>query len=261
MGTLVLAPLLNHLIDSYSWRGAMFILGAIMANTAVAGMTYRQTCLEQMGMTRKRKVNKVSTSVSSHFHKSIAQHDTDKLCHFQKQNNRRGDKTCCRKIQSLNRTGIANIFSSRRFVIFSFAVFLKGFATYTYVDYSVARALYAGIDKTSASFLLSLIGLSGMVTSATHGFLIEWKIISCGRLYTLALVLSGVACFMNPVVQSYAGLAVSASLFGAGYGVSMPVMLVMTRDIVSLDNIKASYSIIVMVFQLGMMTESPLNGN
>lgn len=41
IGTFIMAPLTEHLIDTYSWRGAMAVIGAIMLNLVVCGALFR----------------------------------------------------------------------------------------------------------------------------------------------------------------------------------------------------------------------------
>lgn len=41
LGTVALAPLINLLLQEYSYFGAMFIMGAIMLNNCVSGALYR----------------------------------------------------------------------------------------------------------------------------------------------------------------------------------------------------------------------------
>lgn len=46
IGTFVLAPAVQELIDLYSWRGALLVLSAIVANLCVCGALLRPITLQ-----------------------------------------------------------------------------------------------------------------------------------------------------------------------------------------------------------------------
>lgn len=47
IGTFVLAPVLQLLIELYSWRGALLILSAVVANLCVCGALMRPTAVQE----------------------------------------------------------------------------------------------------------------------------------------------------------------------------------------------------------------------
>ena len=53
-GVLIITPFIQFLCTAYDWRGALFILSAIYANTIVSGMIFRPTHEEESNIAKER---------------------------------------------------------------------------------------------------------------------------------------------------------------------------------------------------------------
>eukprot|EP00057_Strongylocentrotus_purpuratus_P014501 XP_011668975.1 PREDICTED: uncharacterized protein LOC100890876 [Strongylocentrotus purpuratus] len=82
----------------------------------------------------------------------------------------------------------------------------------------VASAVYDGIDQQSASFLLSVFGISNLIVRLASGWVVELHFLSPEHLYVLAVVAFGVTMIVSRAWSSYGWYVFVAALFGLSSG-------------------------------------------
>ncbi|KAL4228580.1 hypothetical protein ACF0H5_011630 [Mactra antiquata] len=85
-----------------------------------------------------------------------------------------------------------------------------------YVPYVfiVDRAMMAGIDKTNASFLLSVIGITNTIGRVISGILADFNSVNSLMLNNVCMLIAGVAIFLTPFCNTYPLLVLAALVFG-----------------------------------------------
>ena len=101
------------------------------------------------------------------------------------------------------------------FVISNFCTSIGFNMPYIYLP---DRAHEAGIDKTRAAFLVSVIGIANTVGRVIFGWLADRPWVNRLMLYSTALTICGVATALSPLSDSYAYLVVYAAIFGSFIG-------------------------------------------
>ncbi len=182
-------PILTELlIQTYSWKGAMIILGAVQLNGFACG-----------ALLRPIKVAEIRRQ--SHAQKTQAD-------------------------ESHNTNGIATIVTSFRkdhwtsrwvpFSMFCFAVVLMYGGHQVIHAYTPMRAESLGLTKYEGAFLVSLIGITGLPCRPMCGILGD-KMNSC-ILFGIAGMASGTLNILVCAVKSYVPYAIITGLFGITAG-------------------------------------------
>jgi MCP family monocarboxylic acid transporter-like MFS transporter 14 len=97
----------------------------------------------------------------------------------------------------------------------SFITFLGFFVPFMFL---AARAEQLGADKESASFLLSIIGITNTLGRVVCGALSDHPKVNVLMVNNAALTLGGVVTIATPFFPAYEMLIVYACLFGLSIG-------------------------------------------
>jgi predicted MFS family arabinose efflux permease len=74
--------------------------------------------------------------------------------------------------------------------------------------------LFQGIDSNSASFLLSIIGITNTIGRVVCGYVADFPWVDALLMNNICLVVSTLAVAATPFCSSYAGYIVMAIFFG-----------------------------------------------
>lgn len=152
------------------------------------------------------------------------------------------------------------IFKNIRLLSFYVSMFLRGFADFASTYYFVALCIDSGITKVEASFLLSLTGLSGVITRLCHGILIDKKLITAFHLQSSAQLTAGIACLLVGIYSTFSTLVVFAIVFGASSGVFLATTINAMREIVDTHLLKGGFGIVTAAVCVGGLIGIPASG-
>ena len=152
------------------------------------------------------------------------------------------------------------IFKNIRLLSFCVSMFLRGFADFASAYYFVALCIDSGITKVEAAFLLSLIGLSGVITRLCHGILIDKKLITAFHLQILAQLTAGIVCLLVGIYSTFSTLVIYAIVFGASSGVFLTTTINAMREIVDTHLLKGGFGIVTTAVCVGGLIGIPASG-
>lgn len=75
-----------------------------------------------------------------------------------------------------------------------------------------------GLSKIDASLLISVIGISNVVSRVMCGWLSDQVWVNCLTINIIALIIGGVATMLIPICYSFWSLSICLALFGMGIG-------------------------------------------
>uniref|UniRef100_A0A8C4NDT0 Solute carrier family 16 member 12 n=1 Tax=Eptatretus burgeri TaxID=7764 RepID=A0A8C4NDT0_EPTBU len=152
VGTFILPPISQLLIETFGWRGAMIILGSIVAHICVCGALFqRPPSSEPIQVLSQEKNDCASLQDGCDVEKSRA----------------RSQRTL--PYQQLLRP---------EFFSFCFVTTLLCYGAITPLVYIIPYAQFKGFSDQKAAFLLSVLGIMDIVGTVTSGWLIDRKNVS-----------------------------------------------------------------------------------
>ncbi|XP_008297343.1 monocarboxylate transporter 12-B [Stegastes partitus] len=263
IGTFVLAPAVQLLIELYSWRGALLVLSAVVANLCVCGALLRPITLqeeeeaeedegaEQCG--EKQLCVEVATKPSE-----------DGVLSSGKQ--------LPPSSSSLNgRWCFSSWFLSSkeyRFLLLpdflglavSFLVLASG-CSLPFV-YLVPYALSAGVSHQHAAFLMSILGVIDIVGNVTFGWLTDRRCLKPYRLacYIFSVGMEGLCCLFTPLLRSFPLLVPFAVLYGYFDGAYVALIPVVTSDVVGAPYLSSALGVVYFLHAIPYLISPPIGG-
>ena len=169
-------------------------------------------------------------------------------------------RTSIEFVNEMKHSNTLAVFKNIRLLSFYVSMFLRGFSDFASTYYFVALCIDSGITKVEASFLLSLIGLSGVITRLCHGILIDKKLITALHFQSLAQLTAGIGCMLIGISSNFATLVIFAIVFGASSGVFLTTTVNAMREIVDINQLKGSFGIVTLAICLGGLLGIPASG-
>ncbi|XP_058821435.1 monocarboxylate transporter 3-like isoform X2 [Topomyia yanbarensis] len=126
--------------------------------------------------------------------------------------------------------------------------------------YLVDAAVENGIEQNSASFLISIIGITNTVGRIVCGYIADFPNVDALFLNNICLVISTFAVALTPFCQSYASYVAMAIGFGiavAGYISLTSIILV---DLLGLDKLTNAFGLLILFRGAATIVGSPLAG-
>ncbi|XP_039436473.1 monocarboxylate transporter 3-like isoform X2 [Culex pipiens pallens] len=126
--------------------------------------------------------------------------------------------------------------------------------------YLVDAAVLDGIEQNSASFLISIIGITNTVGRIVCGYVADFPKVDALFLNNICLVISTFAVSLTPFCHSYASYVVMAIAFGiavAGYISLTSIILV---DLLGLDKLTNAFGLLILFRGAATIVGSPLAG-
>ncbi|XP_063969489.1 monocarboxylate transporter 12-like [Lytechinus pictus] len=244
-GFFVMAPLLEKLCSVYGWKGAMFIHAAINANFILCAVVLRRTKMEQKIMAAYRsKPSKAS--------------DEDSI----NGGDQSADSFCRRILRNIDKTfAISRLMKNVHFVTLCLVSILSFEGHMSVLVFTAPKlVLELGLSKGTASLVMSAYGISGLLSRALHGFLLDFKLISLTNLYILSLVISGIQPMFNPLLTSTAAQFALIVVYGIGAGIMVPTTILVCRKYVPLDAVPSAIGLVTAIGGLGNVLSTQLMG-
>ncbi|XP_067908663.1 monocarboxylate transporter 12-like isoform X4 [Heterodontus francisci] len=172
IGTFVLAPVVQLLIEQYSWRGALLILGGLVANICVCGALLRPLSLVED--LPSSTISNVASSKSSEECSYKTQCDDPQLpCPSVDSNfirKDRGEKQPCGCCPSYKE--YAFLLTSD-FLVFAASLLFLAYGCSTPFVHLVPYAVSAGVSQQQAAFLMSILGIVNIIGNISFGWLTD----------------------------------------------------------------------------------------
>lgn len=253
IGTFVLAPVVQMLIELYSWRGALLVLSAFVANLCVCGALLRPITLQA---------------------------EEEEPC---------GEKQCCDDVEKPPKEGMAILSlpsspgssAPRQRRMWSFLsckeyhflllpdflglavsfLFLASGCSLPFV-YLVPYALSAGVSHQHAAFLMSILGVIDIVGNITFGWLTDRRCLKPYRLacYIFSVGMEGLCCLFTPLLRSFPLLVPFAVLYGYFDGAYVALIPVVTSDVVGTTNLSLALGVVFFLHAIPYLVSPPIGG-
>ncbi|CAG01031.1 unnamed protein product, partial [Tetraodon nigroviridis] len=242
IGTFVLAPAVQLLIDLYSWRGALLVLSAFVANLCVCGALLRPITLQNFN--EKEESDEDSKTEA----------EVSRL--FLPESRRRCLDSCILSSQDYSFLLLPDFLG----LALSFLLLASG-CSLPFI-YLVPYALGNGVSQQNAAFLMSILGVIDIVGNVTFGWLTDRKCLKPYRLgcYIFAVTMEGLCCLFVTLLQTFPLLVPFAVFYGYFDGAYVALIPVVTSDLVGRQHLSSALGVAYFLHGIPYLISPPIGG-
>ncbi|XP_022105259.1 monocarboxylate transporter 12-like [Acanthaster planci] len=231
LGMMVIPPFAEWLVALYTWRGALFLLGAVTFNICVLGAllrTYKASFHSKTGYRQAPHKDDMDADEATENTDGVPGAIGGKC------------KALCRTL--LDRFDPKLFVTEPRFSLFQVPSFLAGAVFSGWQLFLVPHAVALGYGNQKSSFLSTFAGLGSLLGRLTSGFLTDHRLIKPMDLFSLACLLCGVSCMIDLLaVSSFTALSGLATLTGLAIGYTYPLTFAVTHDLIAEERRMAAF--------------------
>ncbi|XP_019411267.1 PREDICTED: monocarboxylate transporter 12 isoform X1 [Crocodylus porosus] len=250
IGTFILAPVVQLLIEQFSWRGALLILGGFVLNLCVCGALMRpitlkedhenpSELLKQEYVSKAQKQDLKQISMCSPLMKEWS-HEC--LCHCSWQE--------------------YSFLLMPDFMVLAVSVLFMAYGCSPLFVYLVPYALSVGVSHQEAAFLMSILGVIDIIGNITFGWLTDRRCLKKYRhiCYLFAVGMDGLCCLFLPVLQSFPLLVPFSFTFGYFDGAYVTLIPVVTADVVGTPSLSSALGVVYFLHAVPYLLSPPIAG-
>ncbi|XP_070552813.1 monocarboxylate transporter 12-like [Ptychodera flava] len=268
LGTMIVPPLVEALIQVYGWHGTFLILCGLCANNFVYALILKpvtKTAIKQdkepsemQSDTDSLQEYKSESKESTNSHSNrvhgpdgyTSVHETEKSTDDAIDAGHQGDRRA-----SSNKNARSSIFSViyRMWGLYIFPKYPRitvlvvcmigfGAAMIMYYMWIIVKAVDIGIPRMQAAALMRAFGASSVIGRLSHGWFVDLKLISPMALLASMLTLNAISILAYNLVTSYVIMVIAC--VGLSHGVCLPMFIVCTREIVQLKDLPSAIGLI-----------------
>ncbi|XP_024138011.1 monocarboxylate transporter 2 [Oryzias melastigma] len=281
--TFILTPMFQLLIDSFSWRGALLIMGGLQLNLCVCGMllrplsnTPKSTCVNEAkadedGLSRKMLLKdildevKSSIQVEKELNTEEANQETSKKC----LEDAEGGPSLAEDSASLRerdlRTKVQQyvdytLITNPRFMIYSmFGVFaaLGFFAPSLFL---VPYARSKGIEEYQAAALMSISAVLDLIGRVVFGWVANLRLVETVQQLTATVVLLGAVLLLCPLASTFYELVAFSAAHGLVYGATVAIHITVLPEVVGVQRLGSALGFFMLIRSSGGLLGPPIAG-
>ncbi|XP_024119156.1 monocarboxylate transporter 12-B [Oryzias melastigma] len=258
IGTFVLAPVLQLLIELYSWRGALLILSAVVANLCVCGALMRPIVVQEQteGEESCGEVSSPDAELSIKPPK-----ESEVILLPLTVPGEKPDPSPPKSRVSFSTTEYSFLLQPDFLGLAVSFLFLAGGCSLPFV-YLVPYALSAGVSHQHAALLMSVLGVLDIVGNISFGWLTDRRCLKPHRLscYILSVALEGLCCLFAPLLRSFRLLLPFAVLYGYFDGAYVALIPVVTSDVVGAKHLSLALGVVYFLHAIPYLISPPIGG-
>ncbi|XP_030629744.1 monocarboxylate transporter 12-B [Chanos chanos] len=248
IGTFILAPVVQVLIEYYSWRGALLILGGFVSNLCVCGALLRPITLKEEEACPLPVDTECGYDVKPPAVTSTAEEQPVD-----------GEHQGCRCPQFMREYHF--LLMPDFIVLAASFVFLASGCSLPFV-YLVPYALDVGVRHHHAAFLMSILGVIDIIGNITFGWLTDRRWLKKYRTlcYMFAVGMEGLCCLFIPLLRTFALLVPFSVVYGYFDGAYVALIPVVTSDVVGTTYLSSALGVVYFLHAIPYLVSPPVGG-
>lgn len=234
--TFILTPSFQLMVDQFSWRGAMLILGALQLNLCVCGALLRPL---------NRHDN----------FKDITDENEHKL--FKCSNNRAdSDPMKVKIIHYVDYTLIAN----SRFMVYSMFGIFAALGFFAPSLFLVPYARSQGVEEYQAASLMSISAVLDLLGRVFFGWVANLRLVETVHQLIVTVVLLGAVLLLCPLATTFTQLAVFSAGYGLVFGATVSIHITVLAEVVGVERLGSALGFFMLIRSSGGLLGPPLAG-
>ncbi|XP_045164709.1 monocarboxylate transporter 3-like [Mercenaria mercenaria] len=229
VGGFVFAPLMEYLISVYSWKGAMWVVSAIVLNGVPLGALLRPLEVVE---------------------KEVALDEAREKKEDSKIN-------CCGDISKMFDF---DLLKSPTFLIYGLSCFFCMLGFYIPFYFIPDLAEEFGVTSQEGAWLISIIGILNTVTRVAAGWLADRSWADPTKINGVLLTLCGIATLFVPKYSNYGVMATYCAFFGICIAVFVSYRPIITSKLLGIEKLASSFGLVCMCQGLASLIGAPIAG-
>ncbi|XP_037070170.1 LOW QUALITY PROTEIN: monocarboxylate transporter 12-like [Pollicipes pollicipes] len=154
-----------------------------------------------------------------------------------------------------------SLLKSPTFLILSLSGFMALMGLFVPFMYLVDRAILLGIDQSSATFIISLIGIMNTVGRVVCGWISDHPRVDALVVNNGAIILAGVASVLSPSFQSYEMLMAYGIVFGLAIACFASLRSILVVEMLGLHRLNNAFGLMLLFQGIAATVGGPIAGS
>ncbi|XP_060077396.1 monocarboxylate transporter 13-like [Ylistrum balloti] len=243
VGGFVFAPTIEILLETYGWRGTMWIVSAVSLNGVVVSAMY------QPQGTKKVKENKSEIMKINVNHGKFGN------------KNAKTTKAYLRKL-CLSTEAVFHfaLLKSPTMLMYGASCFFTMFGFFVPINFLPTWASVVNLSLIEGTILIQIIGASTTVTRVVIGFITDKPWANSLIIYNTVMLTGGVATCFVPYFTTFAALAIYAFVYGIVMAAFVCLRSVLMTELLGSDRHTSSFGLVGLSMGLSTFVGSPIAG-
>ncbi|XP_034444494.1 monocarboxylate transporter 13 isoform X3 [Hippoglossus hippoglossus] len=256
--TYVLTPLFQLLIDTYTWRGALLILGALQLNLCLCGMLLRPL-KATAELTRVDEVEAEETEEQRICEGSDL--GTVKVCPEDPEEitDSKDSKTAEFRTRILRYVDYTLI-SNAQFMVYSMFGVFAALGFFAPALFLVPYARSKGIEEYQAAALMSISAALDVFGRVFFGWVANLRLVETVQQLTATVILLGSVLLLCPLASSFSELAAFSAAYGLVYGAAVSVHITVLAEVVGVHRLGSALGFFMLIRSGGGLLGPPIAG-
>ncbi|XP_059362694.1 monocarboxylate transporter 13-like [Carassius carassius] len=242
--TFILTPSFQFMVDQYSWRGAMLILGALQLNLCLCGALLRPLNTHVPPKELEEKEQEMQLLSQPHIDSRSSNNRSD------------SDPLKVKIIRYVDYTLIANA----RFMVYSmFGVFaaLGFFAPSLFL---VPYARSQGVEEYQAAALMSISAVLDLLGRVLFGWVANLRLVKTVHQLIVTVILLGIVLLLCPLATTFTQLALFSAGYGLVFGATVAIHITVLAEVVGVERLGSALGFFMLIRSSGGLLGPPLAG-
>ncbi|XP_042600211.1 monocarboxylate transporter 2-like isoform X2 [Cyprinus carpio] len=243
--TFILTPSFQFMVDQYSWRGAMLILGALQLNLCLCGALLRPL---------NRHIPPKELEEKEHELELLSQSHIDSRSSNNRSDSKKSDPLNVKIIRYVDYTLIANA----RFMVYSmFGVFaaLGFFAPSLFL---VPYARSQGVEEYQAASLMSISAVLDLLGRVLFGWVANLRLVKTVHQLIVTVILLGIVLLLCPLATTFTQLALFSAGYGLVFGATVSIHITVLAEVVGVERLGSALGFFMLIRSSGGLLGPPL---
>lgn len=240
--TFIFTPFFQLLVDEYSWRGAMLVLGAVQLNLCVCGALLRPLS----DLAEKFPADGDRLEIEG-----VSQTHTDT------QMTTRTSKTLKSKVL---RYVDYTLISNSHFMIYSMFGVFAALGFFAPALFLVPYARSQGIEEYQAAALMSISAALDLSGRLLFGWVANLRLVKTIHQLTVTVILLGTVLLLCPLATTFTHLAAFSAIYGLVFGATVSIHITVLAEVVGIARLGSALGFFMLIRSSGGLLGPPIAG-
>lgn len=258
--TFVLTPLFQLLIDSYSWRGALLILGALQLHLCVCGMLLRPLApprelkaVEGGSLLSKDALLEESVRLSEAADEEVIRKPEDST---DDDGRTAGTDLRSKVLRYVDYTLITN----SKFMVYSMFGVFAALGFFAPALFLVPYARSKGIEEYEAAALISISAVTDLFGRVFFGWLANLRLVQTVLQLAVSVFVLATVLLLGPLSSTFAQLAAFSVAYGLAYGATVAIHITVLAEVVGVHRLGSALGFFMLIRSSGGLLGPPIAG-
>ncbi|XP_021379012.1 monocarboxylate transporter 13-like [Mizuhopecten yessoensis] len=238
VGAFAFAPLSEFLLETYGWRGTMWIMSAIVLNGVVCSAVYRP--------------------LETSFDRNVQKIVTAKYAHDNFANN--CGKCCQKSCSPIKAMFDFTLLKSPTMLMYGASCLFVMFGFFIPLNFLPVWASEVNLSSAEGAFLISFMGISNTVTRVLIGYITDKPWANSLIINNTALLIGGVSTCFVPFYTTFVTLTIYAVVFGAVLAAFICLRSILMAELLGVHRLSSSFGLVGLSMGLSSFVGSPIAG-